>query len=233
MNRSVFPPGRRGVLLGAALLGAGCTGSLLPRPAVAPLRYTLGEPADGGGAAAAHAARRPGAAVLLVASPTAAPGHDSRRMVYLRQPQALQAYARAEWVDTPARLLAPLLVRALQNTGAFAAVLQAPSAAGAALRLDTELLLLQHEHTRTPSTLHLALRAVLIDTTTRQVLGTRGFDARVPAASDDAAGGVTAAATAVRQVLAALAAYVADLADVAGAAGGAASGTGATTRREP
>ena len=246
MHTPPIHPRRRSLLLAAALLGAGCSGSLLPKPAPAPLRYTLGEPADGSVDTPAPAA---GAPSLVVAWPTAAPGHDSRRMVYTRQPQALQVYAHAEWADTPARLLAPLLVRALQDTGAFAAVLQAPSAAGASLRLETELLRLQHEHGPGPgrgpdatvnatvnaSTVRLSLRAVLIDTATRQALGTRVFDARVPAPSDDPAGGVAAAATATRQVLAQLAGYVAGLAAAGVSAGvpGGVSGAAAATRREP
>lgn len=219
---------RRAALLGAALLGAGCAGGLLPKPAAAPARYTLGDasPAPPGGAP------RPtpvGAPSIVVALPNAAPGFDSTRMVYLRQPQALQAYAFAEWVDTPARLLLPLLVQALQQTGAFRAVLQAPSSATGALRLETELLRLQHDHTQSPSVVRLSLRALLLDTATRQPLATREFDARVPAPSDSPAGCVAAAATATRQVLAELAAHAASLAGSAGLASGLASGT----RREP
>jgi len=148
----------------------------------------------------------------VVALPTAAPGFDSTRMVYLRQPQMLQAYAFAEWVDTPARLIGPLLVRALQRTGAFRAVLQAPSSATGALRLETELVRLQHDHTRSPSEVRLSLRTVLLDIATRQPLATREFYARVPASSDDPAGAVAATSTATRQLLAELSNYVATLA---------------------
>lgn len=217
-------PVRRAALLSVALLGTGCSGSLLPKPAAAPARYTLGDAAAVPGAAAsapptANKGAQTGAPSIVVALPNAAPGFDSTRMVYLRQPQALQAYAYAEWVDTPARLLQPLLVQAVQQTGAFRAVLQAPSSATGALRLETELLRLQHEHTASPSEVRLTLRAVLLDTATRQPLGTREFDARVPAPSDDPAGCVAAAATASRQLLAELAGYVA--------------GFAAGTRREP
>ena len=206
---------RRGALLWAALLGTGCSGGLWPKSAPAPARYTLGDapaPSAPGSAAA-------GGASIVVALPTAAAGFDTARMVYLRQPQALQAYAYAEWVDTPARLLLPLLVQALQQTGAFQAVLQAPSSATGALRLETELLRLQHDHTQQPSQVRLSLRAVLLDTATRRALGTREFDVRLAAPSDDPAGCVAAAAAAARQVLAELAGYAASLAS--------------STRREP
>jgi cholesterol transport system auxiliary component len=207
MSHPAFDPTRRAACRGAllassALLGGGCTGGLLPKPAAAPVRYTLGE-----GAATPNP--RPGAPSLVVAPLTAAPGFDSARMLYLRQPQVLQAYAYAEWADTPARLLAPLLLRALQHTGAFGAVLQAPSSASGPLRLETELLQLQHLHLRSPSEVQLALRVVLIDTATRQALFTRRFETRVPAASDDPAGGAAAAALAAQRLLAELATQVA------------------------
>ena len=219
-------PVRRAALLSVALLGTGCAGSLLPKPAAAPARYTLGDAAalPGVSTASSAPALQPNvlkdalkdapkyAPSIVVALPNAAPGFDSTRMVYLRQPQALQFYAYAEWVDTPARLLLPLLVQAVQQTGAFRAVLQAPSSATGALRLETELLRLQHDHTASPSEVRLTLRAVLLDTATRQPLGTREFDARVPAPSDDPAGCVAAAATASRRVLAELANYAATFA---------------------
>lgn len=192
------------LMLCLALL-TGC-GGLLPKPAPAPARFTL----DGARAASAARAVAADAPVLVVAVPRAAPGFDSPQMVYLRRPQELQAYAFHVWVDTPAQMLAPLLVRALQDSGAFRAVLQAPSAASAALRLETDLLRLQQDFGTQPSQLRLTLRAVLIDSTTRQTIAWREFDTSVPAGSDDAPGGVAAAQAATQQVLAALARFVAD-----------------------
>ena len=213
----------------AAWLAAGCTGGLLPKPAAAPTRYTLGDspPAPGPASTQPLVQAAPAAPSVVVALPNAAPGFDSTRMVYLRQPQVLQAYAYAEWVDTPSRLLLPLMVQALQRTGAYRAVLQAPSSATAALRLETELLRLQHDHTASPSVVRLSLRALLLNAATRQPLGTREFDARVPALSDSPEGGAAAAATATRLVLADLADYV------AGFSTGFSTGFVTGTRREP
>ena len=239
MSTTLHHPARRAALLTVGmLLASGCAGGLLPRPAAPPLRYTLGEtPLEAPNRAAPGSApTSPPRPSLVVAAPTAAPGFESTRMVYLLQPQVLQAYAYAEWAEPPARLLAPLLVRALQQTGAFLAVLQAPSAASGGLRLETELLRLQHEHTQRPSALRLTLRAVLIDTGTRQALATRVFDTRWPATIDNPAGGAAAAAAATQALLAELAAYVAGYvtADVAAAAAApAVPGAEGAARREP
>jgi cholesterol transport system auxiliary component len=151
-----------------------------------------------------------GAPVLVVAVPRAAPGFDSTRMVYLKRPQELEAFAFNEWVDTPAHMLAPLLVRALQDSGAYSAVLQAPSAGTGAWRLETELIRLQQDFGTRPSQVRLTLRALLLETGTRKVMAWREFDAVVPAATDDPAGGAAAAHVATQRVLAAVAAFCAD-----------------------
>lgn len=204
-------------LLGLALTAsvvslAGCGASLLPKPAQPPARFTLDGPdaAAGPGKAAAQRAPAVGAPALVVAVPRAAPGFDSTRMVYLRRAQELEAFAFHEWVDTPARMLAPLLVRSLQGSGAFSAVLLAPSAATSALRLETELIRLQQDFGSRPSQVRLTLRAVLMDTITRQVIAWREFDETVPAATDDPVAGVAAAHQATQRVLVALSTFCAD-----------------------
>jgi cholesterol transport system auxiliary component len=196
-----------GLLLAGAgpVLLAGCGASLLPKPAAPAARFTLDDP----GEAAPPREAAAGAPVLVVAVPRAAPGFDSTRMVYLRRAQELEAFAFHEWVDTPARMLAPLLVRALQGSGAFGAVLLAPSAASGAWRLETELLRLQQDFGTRPSQVRLTLRAVLMDTTTRRVIAWREFDETVPAATDDPVGGAAAAQQATQRVLAALSAFCA------------------------
>jgi cholesterol transport system auxiliary component len=208
MNPNPLPRGRRialATLLAGAwpVLFAGCGASLLPKPPAAAARFTLDD------AAPAIAPIEPavGAPTLLVAVPLAAPGFDSRHMVYLRRPQELQAYAFHEWVDTPAQMLAPLLVRALQGSGAYGAVLMAPSSASAGLRLETTLIRLQQDFASRPSQVRLTLRVVLLDAASRQVIAWQEFDERVPAPSDDAAGGVVAARLATRQVVGALVAF--------------------------
>ena len=198
----------------AALLGA-CSGSLLPQPPAPPTRFTL----DSAGPAVAPRAAAAGAPVLVVAAPRPAPGFDSQRMVYLRRPQQLDTYALNEWVDTPAHMLAPLLVRALQAGGAFSAVLLAPSAASGAWRLETELIRLQQDFGASPSQVRLTLRAVLIDTASRQVIAWREFDETEPAATDDPAGGAAAAHQATQRVLAALSAFCAPPIAVAASVG--------------
>lgn len=185
-------------------------GSLLPKPAPAPSFYALTGGAEGVSPAAA--ANSP---TLVVNPPQAAAGYDSARIIYVRQPHQLQYFAQSEWVDTPARMLAPLLVTALTGSGAFKAVVMSPSAAAGELRLDIEIVRLQQTFDGVGgSSVHLTLRATLVDNLTRKVRGTREFDAQV-AAGSDAYGGVVAANRAVQTVLSQVAGFCAATATAA------------------
>jgi cholesterol transport system auxiliary component len=201
-------------LLPAALalaLAAGC-GALQTQSSDRPTLYSLAQ-AETAPSAVASALPRPGAPAgaptLVVAPPHAAAGFDSRRMIYLRQADKPEYFAHNEWIDTPARMLAPLIVGAVERSGAFRAVVASPSPASGDIRLDTEILRLQQDFTSTPSRVRFTLRAYLVESATRRVIDTREFDAVVPAASEDPKGGVAAAGKAVRTVLGELSAFCA------------------------
>jgi cholesterol transport system auxiliary component len=191
-------------LLAAGLtLQAACSGTLLPRPAQPPARFTL----EGNAPATAPRAASADAPVLTVDIPRAAPGYDSRHMLYLRRPQELEAFAFHEWLGPPAQMLAPLLVRALQDSTGLGAVLLAPSAAASRWRLETELLRLHQDFTRQPSQVRMSLRAVLLDSASGQALAWQEFDVSVAAAGDDPVAGAAGAQAAARQLVAAVAAF--------------------------
>jgi cholesterol transport system auxiliary component len=147
------------------------------------------------------------APTLIVSPPHAAAGFDSKRIIYVREAHKLEYYAHNQWVDTPARMYAPLIVAAVENTGVFRAVVQTPSAAAGDLRLDTEIIRLQHEFGARPSRVRFTLRAYIVDNPTRRVLAWREFDESSPASSEDPYGGVVAANRAVQAVLEQLASF--------------------------
>ncbi len=147
---------------------------------------------------------------LIVSPPRAAAGFDSQHIIYVREPHKLEYFAYSEWVDPPALMLAPLLVTAMQNSGAFSAVVAAPGAAVGDWRLDTEIIRLQHEFHTQPSRVRFTLRAYLIDSKTRRVVAWREFDDSAPAASEDPYGGVVAANRVVQSVLDKLSVFCAE-----------------------
>ena len=195
----------RPLQLGAAGLALMCIsgcGALLPKAVPQPTFYSLDAGSAEPRAAAALPPAKPTAApTLIVSAPHAAAGFDSPRIVYMREAHKLEYFAHSQWVDTPARMLGPLIVAAVEHGGAFRAVVLTPSAAAGDIRLDTEIVRLQQNFGGQPSRVRFTLRAYLVDNATRRVLAWREFDETVAAAHDDPYGGVVAAHGAVQTVL--------------------------------
>ncbi len=192
----------------AALALVGACSTLRPGALPPPTFYSL-DRVSVAAPVAVPATTAPAAPTLIIAPPHASAGFDSQRIIYVRETHKLEYFAHSEWVDTPSRMLAPLLTAAIENSGAFRAVVLTPSAAAGDLRLDTEIIRLQHEFLTRPSQVRFTLRAYLVEDKTRRVLAWREFDTAVPAASEDPYGGVVAANRAVQTVLADLAAFCA------------------------
>lgn len=150
-------------------------------------------------------ARRP----TIIVNPThAAAGYDSQHILYVRKTHQLEYYAHNEWIDTPARMLTPLIVAAIERSGGYQAVVLTPSAAVGELRLDTEIVRLHYELDRQPSRVHFILRAYIVDTKNRQVLGWREFDESVGLETAGPYGVVVASNRAVHNVLEKLTVFV-------------------------
>lgn len=147
-------------------------------------------------------------AVLLVNLPQTRAGFDTERIVYLKRPHEVSYYAASEWVDTPARMLAPLLVQAFERIGAWQTVIRMPSAVRGDYRIDSDNLTLGQEFFQRPSRVRLTLRAQLIDMQRLRSVGTKTFEILEEAPSEDAYGGVTAANRAVAKLLDEVAAWV-------------------------
>lgn len=206
-----FPP-RHGILgVGLlCLLLAGC--SALKTAASAPPTFYSLDQAWPPSRSQPATEPSPTAPTLIVNPPHAAAGFDSRRILYVKSAHKLDYFSHHEWVDTPARMMLPLIIAAIDSSGRFRAVLATPSSAMGELKLDTEILRLEQDFTRRPSRVHFTLRAVVVDNRSRKVLGWREFDAVVAADSDDPYGGVVAATQVVHLVLSQLAGFCAETA---------------------
>jgi len=192
---------------GLCLLTLGACGALRPEAAPShPAYYALDIPQYPAPIIVATTT----APTLTVNPPHAAAGFDSARIIYVRETHKPEYFAHSAWIDPPARMLAPLLVAAIEHTGAFRAVVQKPGTATGDLRLDTEIIRLQQDFRTAPSRAHFTLRAYLVEEKTRRVIAWREFDATVPVTSEDPYGGVVAANQAVRIVLARLATFCAE-----------------------
>lgn len=197
----------RAVSLIAALVTAlcGCS-ALMPANLPPPLLFAFDNAQS---PVQITSAAKAGAPTLLLSMPHAAAGFDSKQIVYVRQPLQLEHFQKSLWVEAPANMLAPLITAALERSGQFSAVVQAPTSADAQLRLDVEILRLQQEFFSVPSRAHFTLRAHLLDATTHRIIAWREFDAIVPSATDDPYGGVIASNKAVSTVVTELADFCA------------------------
>jgi cholesterol transport system auxiliary component len=194
---------RAGATFAAMALLAACA-PLAPPQAERTNIYVLeAEPAAG-------APRPKSDLVLEVTVPRARPGFDTPQMAYTRRANELEYFARNRWVDAPANMLAPLIAQALEHSGGFSAVVQAPTLVAADLRLDTEVVRLQQDFGVNPSRVQFTLRAQLIDVRDRRVLASAEFDETEVAPSDDPYGGVIAANRALGRLLGRLAKFCAE-----------------------
>jgi len=164
---------------------------------------------------------------LVIAVPQARPAFDSARIVYVSRTYEVRFFAKSQWVDTPARMLAPLLVQALGASNRFQPV-RSGAGVAAALRLETEIITLQQEFTVAPSRVRFALRAQLVDVAEHRIVATTNLEAVEESPSDDPYGGVVAANQAVHRLLRELTTWCEEYA----AAPGSASGTRVPEGRE-
>ena len=197
MNTMTNRTGTQGtwrMLVLLVLLG-GCT-ALAPTPLPDPNLHVL--------AAAPVAGAAPGARdlVLEVGVPRASPGFDTPRMAYVQKAYELDYFADNRWADAPARMLGPLLTQALERSGGFRTVVQAPTVVPSDVRVNAELIRLQQNFTMRPSRAELALRVQLVDVRARRVLATKLFEETENATSENAYGGVAAANAALERLLA-------------------------------
>ena len=108
---------RRGItalFLCLPILLAGC-GGLLPKAPERPL-YRLNP------VVALQTPPRRVDALLVVATPTASAGLDTKRMALFQSPVAIDYFAEGEWIDRPPFLVKEALIEGFQKSGAFSGV---------------------------------------------------------------------------------------------------------------
>jgi len=139
--------------------------------------------------------------ILQVGTPLAEQGYETTRMVYLKRPYELEHYAVNQWADTPARMFASLMLRALGRTGSWRAVVPLPGSIRGDFRLESYGFTLQQEFMQDPSRVRVTVHAQLVDVKESRVVGTRSFEMVENAPSEDAYGGVLAANRAIAALL--------------------------------
>ena len=143
----------------------------------------------------------PACPTILISPSRAAPGYAGAGMAYMEEAHRIDYFAHHRWADSPAHMLEPLLISALESSGLFQAVVQAPTTARFDLRLDTELLRLVQVFEPSESRVELAVRISLLDTQQQRVLVSDVLAVTEPATERTPYGGVIAANKAVVRLL--------------------------------
>jgi cholesterol transport system auxiliary component len=181
------------------VLLASCAGVLPGSRESAPLTYLLAP--DLPSAGRQSTGRSETSQTLLVSRPEEAAGFGTRRMAYMGEDYRLDYFADHEWVDSPAAMLGPLLVRALRASEALGAVTEDARGIRSDLRLDTVVEALYQDFRRKPSVARVELRVRLVAPEAGRILTSSVFVEIEPAPSDDPYGGVVAINRALTRLL--------------------------------
>ena len=193
-------PVRLGTAMGIGVVALALAGCLsLPRDEQQTQTFFLSLDRSAGGASIVEA--KPKASILVVNVPVAQPGFDTPRMAYTQRPYEVSYYATHQWADSPARMLTPLLIQALEQTGYWRAIVPMPTSVRGDHRVEIDQLALVQDFLQKPSQIHLTLRVQLIKLPEHLVLGTRLFDVVEGTSTDDAYGGAVAANRAADKLL--------------------------------
>ena len=145
---------------------------------------------------------------LVVSVPHEHNGSNTNGIAYLLRPHELRYYSYNQWADSPARLLLPLLVQALEKTHCWGTVAQAAAALRGDYRLDTTILQWQQEFFPSPSRVRIALRVQMVDIQKRDVTVARRFEVVEEVPTSDAYGAVLASNRAVNRLLGEIAEWI-------------------------
>ncbi len=152
-------------------------------------------------------ADRKSQAVVAVTKPRAAAPYRATRMAYSEAAYELNYYINNEWASPPAAMLAPFIVKALEQSQAFDEVVSGSNTRVADIALDVELIDIKHQYINAQSVGVVTLRAQFIDLVGRRIIGVYEVSAQSPATSNSPYGGVVAINAALSQVLMDLANY--------------------------
>jgi cholesterol transport system auxiliary component len=151
--------------------------------------------------------------ILRVSSIMSGAGYDTPRMAYVESSGTLEYFQRHRWAESPAEMLAPVLVSALERTGRFAAVIDPSSRAVGDASLESELHVFRMEVDGGPAQFHVTLRANVVGAAERRpITAARTFDVFEPARAEDASAGAAAARAAAAKLADQVAAWCAEVA---------------------
>ncbi len=188
---------RRAMLTGgaSALLLAGCISvGVGNSDSGVQSQYRLDDLAPPAGKAGKTVAR----SLVVTSLPSVGIG-DTFSIAYSKAPQQRALYQFASWADRPSSRIVQLLVRRIEDRGAFASVAELGSGISGDLMLNVTVDELVHDVPAARGKLQIT--AELVDRTTRSLVARRRFQADAAVPQENARGAVEALSRALTSVL--------------------------------
>ncbi len=150
------------------------------------------------------------AATLLVFPLETKSIYDTTQIAYRAGSYQVAYFIQHEWDRTPSQMLQPMLIRALENTHYFSAVLTPPYSGHYTYALRAEILELAQDFMSEPAALRLSLRLQLSDGAANQVIATKEILLREPMQEKTPDAGIVAANDATAKALQEVAKFLFD-----------------------
>lgn len=182
------------VILSVLLLLASCSNLFAPVKTDIENHYEINTVPD-------VAMKRSHGGTLLVMRPETNPIYDTTQMAYTVRPYQVAYFSKNRWIRTPAQMIQPLIIKTLQNTHYFHAIVSPPLITQHQYILNTQILKLEQDFMCNPSLIRFTLRAELIRASTGRVIATKEFSVVRSAPENSPYGGVIAANQAVAVAL--------------------------------
>ncbi|OGV26566.1 MAG: hypothetical protein A3F18_06225 [Legionellales bacterium RIFCSPHIGHO2_12_FULL_37_14] len=130
---------------------------------------------------------------LYISAPEAVAEFQTNEMLYSKVPYEITSFSKNSWSNPPAEMLYPLMLQSFQESRAFRVIASGTHAEISRFRLDTQLLELIQIFTKTSSSIHLTVKAMITDTTSARLIGSKVFKIVVPCPFNTPYGGASAA----------------------------------------
>jgi cholesterol transport system auxiliary component len=163
---------RSAIVAAAAITITGC--SMFAVDVQGPTQYSLTQTPG------VHSAKHHSAKILLVMAPEAAPYYKTTQMAYELKPHQVSYYTRNAWAEPPAQMLQPLLVKTLQKTNHFHAIVTPPVTGNYDYMLMTQILTLRANLESCPGVYQITLRAQIIKTSSNKAIATKDITVYEP-----------------------------------------------------
>jgi len=148
---------------------------------------------------------------IFVSPVVANSGYKGSHLVYIDKPYQIKKFSKNAWVAPPAKLMHGLLIESLRNSNLFVSVNSPPYSGISKYRLDTKLLILQHEFLQKPSVVRVVAEVSVVNSKTHQTIAQKRFHVVQSTKGDNPYAGVVAANEGIHSLFGKIVHYLATL----------------------